>query len=1088
MGYKTSNRPYVLFSVLVIALSICFQAGLFAATTGKIVGIVRDAETNETLPGVNVVVSGTRLGAATDLQGRYVILNVPVGVYEISASMIGYAKLVKTDVLVSMGRNTTLNFALKPTVIQGEQVVVSAERDIMHTEISYSQEVVTNEQITEAPAVRQLQDFVTKQAGVSGDLSIRGGSADQTGTMVDGFTFVNERMGTPKASIPLSAVEQVSVIKGGYNAEYGNFRSGMLEITTKKGDRKRYSGRLDASMNVPHMKRFGKSLYDPYNFLLRPRVDPQIAFIGTDQAWADNPYVLAQNATFVGWNKLAQLYNMGKSEAEQAAPLDLYLWNAWMHTTEPPFEKLAELGYAVPEELQQKFKDHTHEPEGSHSDYNIDFGFGGPIPVIGKYLGDATFYLSHNSNESYYTQPNSRPSINKNVSTLTIQSNLSKSLKLTLNGLYSEQYGMFYGSTSNWRQSGVIGNAIPLNNITNVTAGNEMYIFMPGYFSPMDNYTSLLGLKLTKTVNPKTFWNFSISGESHKTEAYPTWAEYIDLDDFLRISVDEFHENYSKRSSEPVAEFGPIKVNEMPYYYSAGSDIVDDFAHNQWNQPFGTTDRRFSRKSPAWFDSTQVQTIRLKFDINSQLTYHHLVKAGIDANITTNFEHRVQSYVHNNFGGHNVFKWSKKPFSAAVYVQDQITYEGVVANIGLRCDYYDPGGKWPQGDPFSADIFGIHAESTIEDYGLNEFEVWDSLGIMQPVRTHFTLSPRLGLSFPVTERSKYYFNYGHFRSLIPWHEQYIVRARPMKWGVQELGNPNLAPPRTISYETGMEYNLLDQFLIRISGYYKDVTGEHGSVHYENETGSVMYDSYLNNNYEDILGAEISVTKNYGRWITGWANFDFLYKKSGHVGRKAFYQDPSKEEQFGLYQGQESTLLPRPSFRANVTFHVPERFGLRILGLHPLGGWLISVMPMWRAGGYFTWNPLGKLHLQDNLQWPDYHKVDAKLGKEFEISGLHLEAYINVTNLFNNKHMIMNRGFCFDGSGDQQAYFSSLKLPIYNSSDFDGLRVANPGLYEPGKDKPGELRSDEKPYINDPNNSLWLFDQPRDIWFGLSLRF
>jgi len=992
-------------------------------------------------------------------------------------------------VLVTVGRITNVNFSLKATVIEGEEVTVVAEREIMHTEVSYSQEVVTREQIVEAPAVRQLGDFLTKQAGVSGDLEIRGGSADQTGTIVDGFTYVNERMGTPEASIPLSAIEQVSVIKGGYNAEYGNFRSGMLEIITKKGSSHRYSGRIDASMNIPHMKRFGKSMYDPTSFYIRTELDPEVAFVGTAEAWAENEAVVEQNRSFIGWNTLGRIYNAGKAEEDQATPLDLYLWNAWMLTTLPDFEKLAELGYEVSEELQQKFKDHAHEKEGSHSDWNLDFGFGGPIPFIGKYLGDATFYVSHNNNEYYYTIPNTRPSIKENVSTLTIQSNLTKNLKLTINGLYHENRGMFYGSTSNWHQDVTIGNAMPLNNVLSITAaGNEMYGFQPEYFSPLDNFALLLGLKLTHTVSPKTFWNFSISGESRKSEAYPTWAKYVSMEDFNSVSRAEFNQKYSKRSSTAVAEFGPIKVNEMPYFYSPGNDVVDGFEHTERNQPFGISSRRYAAKGPSWFDSTKVQTLRMKFDISSQVNFHHLLKAGVQLDITPKFEHMVMSLTHLNFGGHNVFKWDRNPVHGAIYLQDQITYEGVVVNLGLRGDYYDPGGKWPAGDVFSNEIFGIHAESDFEEYGFNEFDVWDSLGVLEPVKTHFSLSPRLGISFPVTERSKYYFNYGHFRSLIPWHEQYIVRARPMKWGVQEVGNPNLDPPRTISYETGVEYNLLDQYLIRVSGYYKDVTGQHGDVHYESETGTVLYDSYLDNNYQDIMGLEISVNKSIGHWITGWANFDFHYKKSGLVGRKAYYEDPSKEDIFGLYKGQESTFLPRPSFRANVTFHVPQELGPRIFGINPLGGWLLSMLPMWQSGRYFTWNPLGKLHLQHNLQWPDFYKMDIRLGKQIKISGMTLEAYINIANLFNNKHSLMRRGYCFDGSGDQQAYLASLKLPMYEDAEYDVLRQANPGLYEPGDDKPGELRTDDKPYINNPNNTLWLYDQPRDIWFGLSLKF
>jgi hypothetical protein len=84
---------------------------------------------------------------------------------------------------------------------------------------------------------------------------------------------------------------------------------------------------------------------------------------------------------------------------------------------------------------------------------------------------------------------------------------------------------------------------------------------------------------------------------------------------------------------------------------------------------------------------------------------------------------------------------------------------------------------------------------------------------------------------------------------------------------------------------------------------------------------------------------------------------------------------------------------------------------------------------------------------------------------------------------------MSKGYAFDdATGDDYKYFASLRLPIYDSPEFDAAREKSPGFFMPGDDKVGDLRSDQKPYINDPNYPFWLYGRPRDIWFGVRFSF
>ena len=80
--------------ILAICLILAFVPAVFAGTSGKIAGIVKDKQTGEPLPGVNVLIEGTTLGASTDIDGYYVIVSVPVGVHQLKVSYIGYKEIL----------------------------------------------------------------------------------------------------------------------------------------------------------------------------------------------------------------------------------------------------------------------------------------------------------------------------------------------------------------------------------------------------------------------------------------------------------------------------------------------------------------------------------------------------------------------------------------------------------------------------------------------------------------------------------------------------------------------------------------------------------------------------------------------------------------------------------------------------------------------------------------------------------------------------------------------------------------------------------------------------------------------------------
>ncbi|OYD16781.1 hypothetical protein CH333_02710 [candidate division WOR-3 bacterium JGI_Cruoil_03_44_89] len=224
----------------VFLLQIALYSTLSAGVTGKVVGRITDLQSHEPLSGVNVVIENTRLGAATDIDGNYIILNVPPGEYSITASMIGYEARQVMDVKVSSDLTTGLDFKLKPTIIEGEGITVVAEKSLIQMDLTSSEATLGSEDIKEMP-VGSFKDLLKLQAGVTvgsgGEIHIRGGRSDEIVYMIDGVSVTDPFSGEMMMEVENSIVQEMKVVSGTFNAEYGKAMSGVVNIVTKEGGR-----------------------------------------------------------------------------------------------------------------------------------------------------------------------------------------------------------------------------------------------------------------------------------------------------------------------------------------------------------------------------------------------------------------------------------------------------------------------------------------------------------------------------------------------------------------------------------------------------------------------------------------------------------------------------------------------------------------------------------------------------------------------------------------------------------------------------------------------------------------------------------
>ncbi len=247
-----SNPPirvnwYTILPATLVFLAFCFTIVFPASaqTTGKIAGTVIDASTGESLPGVNVFIPSTLQGTTTDLDGYFYILNVKPGTYSVRASYIGFTPVTVENVRVQIGKTTDLSFTLSVEIIAGEEIIIVAERPIVQRDLTSSSTSISAEDLKVLP-VLNFSDVINLQAGVV-DGHFRGGRAGEVSYMVDGIPINDVFDQTFAFQIENNAIQEVEIISGTFNAEFGQAQSGVVNIVTKDGNQK-YEGSFSASM------------------------------------------------------------------------------------------------------------------------------------------------------------------------------------------------------------------------------------------------------------------------------------------------------------------------------------------------------------------------------------------------------------------------------------------------------------------------------------------------------------------------------------------------------------------------------------------------------------------------------------------------------------------------------------------------------------------------------------------------------------------------------------------------------------------------------------------------------------------------
>jgi hypothetical protein len=986
-----------LFVTLSSVLSILIISIAFGGTTGKIDGTVTDAKTGEKLVSVNIIVQGTKLGAVSNADGYFAILNVSPGTYTVQATLLGYATKRFNGAMVQIDQTTTLDFKLTEETVQGEEVTVVAERPVVQRDVSASVASISATEIQKLPTA-SITGVVGLQAGVQGaegeDLIIRGsggtttiggGGSDRNTFVLNGQVLRDSRDNAPYTGVSLSSLENIQVITGGWNAEYGNVRSGLVQAVTREGSSTKYTMSAFARYSPVDKKHFGPSPHDVNSYFIRPFVDPAVCWTGT-QSGAWDTYTQRQYVSFNGWNNISQATlqdNDPENDLTPEAAQRLFLWQ------------------------------HRRQAELNQSDYDIDASVSGPlIPDLSEDLGDLRFLAAYRRSRNAYIFPLSSEAFEDEFGQLKLTADVMGGMKVSVEGFIQKSSG------TNSSRVGGPGLFRTPASIASSLSGSflDTRVFAPDYWSPGTERRKSLGMKLTHTINSSTFYNVVV-----------TWYQtrYNTGPGRLRNNARIYKFGNSYYVDEAPFGFQPLPLSGN---YDSGRSID--------GMRMGAGGMSNSR------DATITNSISTKADFTAQLDAVNQFQVGgefVYTELLANYGD-IDLYLPS---GRSTTEYRRFPKQAAAYIQDKLEFEGMVANIGIRMDYSAAGGAWFSFNPYDR-VLGTQGFNLAQYLPQGE------------IKPKVNYSPRLGVAFPISVNSKLFFNYGHFRSLPLADDQYQVRYDRTSGKVYYIANPENPLPRTIQYELGYEHNLFDELLLRLAGYYKDISQETKQVTYS-DGRSVGYSTSTPNQYRDIRGFEVTLTKNRGQWVQGFINYTYEARSTGFFGYASNFLQPIDFQNYlrttGRFDFVQAKPLPQPFGRVNVDFFTPEDFGPGAVGMNALGDWRINLLGTWRSGLRTTWDGTsGSLAAEaNNVQWRDVFLLDARVSKAFRLSSFRLELFADITNLLDLRTMT---DYGFVSTADRNAYMESLHL----SSDIVD-QLGRPINKINGSDKPGDYRKE-----------------------------
>lgn len=231
------NKMLIFKTIFFLFLFLNSYSHSFSAQTGKLAGTITDSS-GQPIIGAHIVLEDGKSGTATNLDGDYYFIGITPGFYKLTISAIGYTKVQIENVIISSDHTTYINQSLKEESFELEVVVYNYERPVVELQETSQRISIDGQTVRQLP-MSQADDMVSYQAGASmdasGEIHIRGGRSGEIGYYVDGVRVEDPIDGSSSTNIGREALQELQILSGTFNAEYGEAMSGIVNIITREG-------------------------------------------------------------------------------------------------------------------------------------------------------------------------------------------------------------------------------------------------------------------------------------------------------------------------------------------------------------------------------------------------------------------------------------------------------------------------------------------------------------------------------------------------------------------------------------------------------------------------------------------------------------------------------------------------------------------------------------------------------------------------------------------------------------------------------------------------------------------------------------
>ena len=1039
--------------ILVVALLV---STVWSQTTGKISGTVT-GDDGAPLVGANVVVLGTGSGASSDADGQFQIINVPAGSYTVKASYIGYASQEVAGVRVISGLSTPVDLSLSTSTIEGDVVQVTAEKPLIQVDETSSVNVVSGDQLENMP-IRTLDGVLATMPGVvvqNGDVHIRGGRDNEVAYFLNGASTTNLANRQNLVYVPQEAIEELQVQVGGYDAEVSGANSGVVKRSLKTGT-DTFSG----------------------SFSLQ-----------TDGSGAGESALLGDGYSYGHQTVLASVGGPIMPGLKFFAALE-------QTKKEDPYVKIAK-GFEFMNQLDEQ-----------------------PANISYVDMFDLTW-------QDGFT-PGSDDDFTNITGTVTYDAG---PLRATLGMVNNNSTNVFGGGiTSQLRWGGATIHTL------DDTGSYTNSFTVPGRSLSEEASSNLLTGELTYALSSNTILRAGVSSYSETREDKDNWFgnDWQKWHDSTAVQEYLGWGDGSDTTEGAVPGWSPFKSR----YSQKSNYMVNGMT---FSRP-GTRSEAFSaRYSKSAYSKTglsaSLQHVMGAHDIKVGFDYNQHTLRQYDANpsvmkFSLDDDVALNRYGHNGYGSFAdipAYEWrtyidgygydhegneiderkfyissvpgvansdttyldgAKKPTELGFYIQDKMEFDDLVVNVGVRIDQLDPSETAPEN---ANELYFYNTSKYVNP------DTW------KEVETYTEIQPRIGISFPFTDRTNVYGYYGQFSQLVDLNSMYFTAMdyrNQMNTGGYFYITPvgfGLEPVRTTQYEIGFKQAISNDAALKATWFYKNQKGLIQADRVDDYAGQLdgSYNYVRNGDFATTKGLELSLALRRTNGLAVDMNYTISQAEGTGSGRSSYLAALDRQSEPPLMVNpldfnQAHSGSVNLDYRVSGTNSMLDGLGSNLLFTfnsghaftyvyRPVGGQVSA----FDAGVDYMFDTRSRQALEPigSSTTPWVYNLDLKMDKRFDIGGYGLTVFARINNLLDRRNAL--NVYQATGSATDDGFYGN---EVYSASFIE--------LY--GQDPDGDGVTDyEEMYraINIDNDESYrtqvggrLISAPRQVFLGFSVDF